>query len=230
MSGFPIILDLTGRTALVVGLGTVGRRKAGGLLAAGARVLGVDPRGGDKTSLAGAEIRAEAYRPEHLEGASLVFAAATPEVNAKVLSDARSRGIWANSATDPAEGDFAVPAVWQDGALLVAVSTQGASPALAAALRDRAAQALGPAAAGLASLLSELRPLAFARILDPSARHRLLIDWGDPQRLSLWESEGKEAVRKDLLESLESIVCSLPNRDDERTSLDGNGDDLIIFE
>ncbi len=43
MSGYPIELKMEGRTAVVVGLGRVGRRKAAALVAAGARVIGVDP-------------------------------------------------------------------------------------------------------------------------------------------------------------------------------------------
>src|SRR5260370_14382691 len=123
MPGFPIELDLRGRMALVVGLGPVGCRKASGLIVSGARVLGVDPqvRGGD--GLDGVEILNERYRAEHLRGASLAFAAATPEVNRQVVLDAKAVGIWVSSASDPAAGDFFLPAVWREGGLTLTVST-----------------------------------------------------------------------------------------------------------
>jgi len=199
MPPYPIELDLRGRTALVVGLGPVGRRKAGGLLAAGARVVGVDP---DPHAVgaapAGTQGLVEPYRPDHLRGAALAIAAAPPGVNRRIVADARAAGVWVNSASDPEAGDFRVPAAWHDGPLTLTVSTAGASPALARVLRDRAAAALGPAAAGLASLLAELRPIALARIPDPAARRRLLASWADPRLLDLWSAEGPEAVRRAL--------------------------------
>jgi siroheme synthase-like protein len=202
MPPYPIELDLTGRVALVVGLGAVGRRKASGLVEAGARVIGVDPRA--EGGPAGVEVRREPYRAGHLEGACLAFAAATAEVNGLVVADARRAGVWVSSASDPASGDFTLPAVWRDGPVTLTVSTSGASPALAALLRDRAADVLGPAAAGLASILAELRPLALARVADPEARRRLLAGWADPRWLAVWESEGPEAVRREFLRALES--------------------------
>jgi siroheme synthase-like protein len=208
MPGYPIELDLRGRKVLVVGLGPVGRRKAKGLADAGARVLAVDPaadvpglaRGATSPDgEAGAiEVRAECYRAEHLEGAVLAFAAATPEVNRRMLADARRAGVWACSASDPDAGDFRVPAVRRDGPLTVTVATSGASPALARALCERAARALGPAAAGLAALLAELRPRVLARLDGPDARRRLMADWADPRWLDLWERDGPEAVRRAL--------------------------------
>ena len=204
MPCYPIELDLTGRTALVVGLGRVGRRKAEGLSAAGARVLGVDPSPtvGDGWP-AGLVIVAEAYRADHLAGVALAFAAAVPEVNRLVTADARAAGIWVNSASDPSAGDFTLPAVWRDGDVTLTVSTAGASPALSALLRDRAAAALGPSAAGLAALLAELRPLVIARLSDPSARRRVLSDWADPRWLSLYDADGPDAVRAELLRALD---------------------------
>jgi precorrin-2 dehydrogenase / sirohydrochlorin ferrochelatase len=197
MPGYPIELDLSGRTALVVGLGSVGRRKAAGLLAAGARVVGVDPA----AELAGVspevERRAEPYRAEHLRGACLAFAAGPPEVNRRVVADAKEAGVWVSSASDPSSGDFIVPAVWRDGVLTLTISTAGASPALAAALRDRAAGAIGRMS-GLASALAELRPLVHARLADPMARRRVLADWADPRWLDLWLSGGSDAVRREL--------------------------------
>ena len=160
MSSYPIELKMEGRAVVVVGLGPVGRHKAAALVAAGARVIGVDPAAGnlELATLAGIEVVAQPYQAEQLHGASLVIAAGPTEVNGQVVADARRIGAWVCSTSDPEAGDFTVPAVWTSGPLVLTVSTSGASPALAAALRDRAAQALGPAAAGMATLLAELRP------------------------------------------------------------------------
>jgi precorrin-2 dehydrogenase / sirohydrochlorin ferrochelatase len=200
MPSYPIELDLRGKTALVVGLGRVGARKAAGLVEAGARVVGVDPQEGLLVPT-GVEHRAEAFRAGHLEGVSLAFAAATPEVNRLVVVEARRLGVWVNAASDPGAGDFAVPAVWRGGPVTLAVSTSGASPALARALRDRAARAIdaGPA---LAALLLEIRPLVLATVADAEARRRLLEDWGDPRWLDAIALEGPEAVRAAWLAAL----------------------------
>ncbi|SIO39283.1 precorrin-2 dehydrogenase / sirohydrochlorin ferrochelatase [Singulisphaera sp. GP187] len=204
MAGYPIELELRGKRVLVVGLGPVGRRKVAGLIATGARVLVVDPAAGEADRQAGVEIRPECYRADHLQGMVLVFAAAPAAVNRAVVADAQRAGVWVGSASDPREGDFTVPAVWREGPLTLTVSTSGASPALAAALRDRAAEALGPAAAGLVALLAELRPEVLARLGDQAeGRRRVLADWADPRWIELWRAEGPEAVRRALGERLE---------------------------
>ncbi len=152
------------------------------------------------------EVRAEPYRAEHLRGVGLAFAAAPAAVNRVVVADARRAGVWVCSASEPGAGDFTVPAVWRDGPLTVTVSTSGASPALAATLRDRAAKALGPAAAGLAALLAELRPEVLARLADPEARRRLLADWAEPRWLDLWTAESPDAVRRRLTRALDDAA------------------------
>jgi siroheme synthase-like protein len=202
MTGYPIVLNLTGRCVLVVGMGPIGQRKARGLLEAGARVRGVDPQAA-VAEISGLEHRIEPYRDEHFLGVELAVAAATPEVNRRVVADARRRAIWVNSTSEPEAGDFALPATWCEGTVTVAVSTGGASPALAATLRDRAAAAIGPAAASLAALLAELRPVVLARIRDADTRRRVLADWGDPRHLAAWETQGPEAVRRTLLRVLD---------------------------
>jgi siroheme synthase-like protein len=205
MPAYPIELDLRGRTVLVVGLGTVGRRKAAGLVASGARVIGVDPAPNDAP--AGVEIRAAPYHPDLLDGVRLVIASAPPAVNRQVVEDARKMGIWVSSASDPDEGDFTLPAVWRSGPLVLTVSTSGASPALASALRDRAAEALGTEAGGLTALLAELRPEVLTRLADhPEARRRLLAGWADPRWLDLWRTDGPEAVRRVLMEAIEGAA------------------------
>jgi siroheme synthase-like protein len=202
-----VVLILAGRTVVVVGLGPVGRRKAAGLAAAGARVIGVDPAVKilDRAALDGIELVARSYQAEQLHGASLVIAAGPAEVNKRVVADARLIGAWVCSTTDPQAGDFTVPAVWSSGPLVLTVSTSGASPALAAALRDRAAQALGPSAAGLVAILAEIRPLVLERITDPTVRRRIFQDWADPRWLSLWSEHGATAVRRELLRRVEDL-------------------------
>lgn len=205
MRGYPITLNLEGRTVLVVGLGRVGKRKVQALREAGARVVGVDPvaESLDLEGLYGIDILSESYRAQQLHGVSLVIAAAPADVNRQVVADARERGLWVCSASDPDAGDFTVPAVWRSGPLVLSVSTSGASPALARLLRDQAAAALGPAAVGLAEVLAELRPLVLARLADPLARRRVFEHWADPRWRALWTQQGPEAVRRALVELIE---------------------------
>ena len=203
MAGYPVDLDVAGRLAVVVGLGAVGRRKAEGLRAAGARVRGVDPRGATWASDLDFDLVVAPYDPAHLAGARLAIAAAAPDVNRRVVRDARAAGILVASASDPAAGDFAVPAVWRDGPIALAVSTGGASPALARALRDRAAAALGPEAAALARLLADLRADLLA---DPSRapndRRRALLRAGDPAWLDHLATHGADATRRAIRQAL----------------------------
>jgi precorrin-2 dehydrogenase/sirohydrochlorin ferrochelatase len=192
-----IELDITGRRVLVVGLGRVGRRKVEGLLAAGACVVGVDPIASWQAPPE-ITILAERYRAEHLAGVALAFAAATLEVNRQVVADAKSSGIWVNSASEPDSGDFAIPASWHDGPITLSVSTSGASPALAVALRDQAALALGHAPGILATILAELRAEAFLKIPDPDRRRQILSSWDDPKWLKLAQTSDPESLRAKL--------------------------------
>jgi precorrin-2 dehydrogenase/sirohydrochlorin ferrochelatase len=203
MPGYPIELNLAGRPALVVGLGSVGRRRAIGLVQAGAGVIAVDPAANRAGLPEGIEVRAEPYQRAHLRRVALAFAAAPAAVNRRVVRDARRRGVWVNSASDPSTGDFSVPATWRDGMLTLTVSTTGASPALAMALRDRFAALVGPAAAGLTSLLADLRPIVRERVPDPKLRRRIMAEWADPRWLTLWTAKGQEAVRRELLRIIE---------------------------
>jgi precorrin-2 dehydrogenase/sirohydrochlorin ferrochelatase len=87
---FPIVLNLAGRLVVVVGGGAVGLRKLSVLLECGAAVRIIEPNPVADLP-AGVVHVAEAYQPEHLAGATLVFACATPEVNARVVVDGRAR-------------------------------------------------------------------------------------------------------------------------------------------
>lgn len=211
---YPIELDLAGRRVLVVGLGAVGLRRARGLADAGARVVGVDPRSADLAALNGVEVLAEAYRHAHLEGMVLVIAAATVEVNRRVVEDARERGIWVNCASEPDRGDFRVPAVWREGGVTLTVSTDGASPGLSRALRDRAAVAIGREGVALAAIVGEFRGDLIRRVADRRARREVLCRLGDAHWLDLCARDGPEAVRAAMRRLVEGILA-------ERTTGEG---------
>jgi precorrin-2 dehydrogenase/sirohydrochlorin ferrochelatase len=156
-------LDLTGRAVLVVGGGRVALEKIEGLLAAGASVTVVAPQ--ILPELAGLELTIirRGYRTTDLEGKFLVVAAtATTSVNRRVFRDAESRALLCNVVDVPELCSFILPAIHRHEPIAVAVSTGGASPALAQHLRDQIAAVVRPEHAELAHRLRELRPWAKA--------------------------------------------------------------------
>jgi precorrin-2 dehydrogenase/sirohydrochlorin ferrochelatase len=195
----PLVLNLTGRLGVVVGGGPVGQRKADALLGAGAAVRLVCLEPAAPALAARLDWRTEAYRPDHLDGAALVFAAATPEVNRRVVADARARGVWVNSATDPESSDLFLPATVRRGDFVIAVSTGGGSPALAAEVRRRLEELFDATFGEWVALLAELRPTILACVADDARRRDLFV------RLSGWEwlerlrRDGPDVVRKAML-------------------------------
>ena len=156
---YPVNLIVAGRRCLVVGGGPVAARKAGGLLDCGAVVHVVARRVGDGVrALGGATFEERDYRRGDVAGYRLVITATgVPEVDAAVASDAEAEGLWVNSADDPANCTFTLPAVLRRGPVMVTVSTGGHSPALASWLRERLAAEIGPEYEVLAGLLSAER-------------------------------------------------------------------------
>jgi precorrin-2 dehydrogenase/sirohydrochlorin ferrochelatase len=158
-------LDLTGRSVLVVGGGRVGLEKARGLLECGAEVTIVAPDVElDLLALPVEWIEAR-YAPDHL-GERWLVVAATPDraVNRQVFADAERLGIFCNVVDDPELCSLILPAVHRVDPIAVAVSTGGASPALAQRLRDEIAQVVGPEHARVARQLRALRPWAKAQL------------------------------------------------------------------
>src|SRR5438105_3383191 len=130
---YPLMLDVTDRLVVIIGGGVVACRKAKGLIEAEARRLRVVSPKLVTEFPEGIEWVRESYREEHLNGAELVFAATDDvEVNDRVVSDARRRGMLVNRADagDENPGDFATPAKWSEGPVVLTVSA-GGNPALA---------------------------------------------------------------------------------------------------
>ena len=154
-------LDLEDRSCLIVGGGPVALEKAQGLLECGARVTVVAPQAMPELQAPPVEWLARGYRASDLDGRALVIAATSDRrVNRRVHAGAEARGLLCNVADVPELCTFILPAVHRQGPIAVAVSTGGASPALAQRIRDEVAARIGPEHAALAARLRELRPWA----------------------------------------------------------------------
>jgi precorrin-2 dehydrogenase/sirohydrochlorin ferrochelatase len=208
---YPLFLHMDGRLAVVVGGGSVGRRKASTLLQAGARVrlVCLEPRPLEE-SAAALDWLSEPYQAGHLAAAALVFAAATPEVNRAVVADARGCGIWVNSATEPESGDFFSPATIERGGLTVAVSTGGLAPALARSLRRRLAGEIDDAYGQWVALLAELRPLILASVSNPDRRRLLWEELCAESWLGRLRREDVETVRRAMREAVALATDGAP--------------------
>ena len=192
----PVYLTLAGRPVVVVGGGPVGRRKAETAADAGAAVQIISPQ----PRPAGFVNRSigwisEPYRPGHLDGAMLVFAAGPAAVNAAVVADAAARGVWACDAADPGRGSFVLPAVARAGRLTAAVGTGGASPALARRLAEKLRSEFDAAFADWVELLAELRAEAMTAVPDPARRRAVLDELADWSWLDRLRGDGVDATR-----------------------------------
>jgi siroheme synthase-like protein len=162
MSYFPIYLDMSRRRCLVIGGGAVAERKIAELLETGAEVTVLAP---DVTDVVAGlskqnaiRFTARCYEAGDLDGFELAFVATDdPQVNAAVYREGRSRGVWVNSADDPARCDFILPSVLRRGDLTVAVSTGGTSPALARTVREELELYFTQEYESLAKLAAEVR-------------------------------------------------------------------------
>jgi siroheme synthase-like protein len=171
MSYYMACLDLRGRSVLVVGGGRVALEKVDGLLAAGAVVTAVAPQVVAELESREIEIVRREYRTADLDGRFLVVAAtSTSSVNRRVFREAEARSLFCNVVDVPELCSFILPAVHREGPIAVAVSTGGASPALAQHLRDEIAAIVRPEHAVLAEQLRELRPWARSHLPTYEAR------------------------------------------------------------
>jgi precorrin-2 dehydrogenase/sirohydrochlorin ferrochelatase len=142
MKLYPIMVNMNGKSAVVVGGGEVAARKVSDLLEAGALVKVISPEFHDEIIKTADSYQDKVvlikrkYEKNDLDGAFIVFSATNdPAVNAAVFREAEERGILINAVDDPPNCSFYVPSFVRKGDLLFVLSTGGASPAMAARLR-----------------------------------------------------------------------------------------------
>jgi siroheme synthase-like protein len=196
-------LKLTGRRCLVVGGGEIGLEKVEGLLACDGRVTLMAPHAVPELEQLAREgsiewERREYAGPEDLEGVFIAIAATDDtDANIRVYEDAERRAMLVNIVDVPPLCNFILPAIVRTGPLAIAISTAGASPALAKRIKREISDAYGEPYARLAELLNEVRGWAKGTL--PTYQDRKVffesIVNGDPDPVELLRAGDEQAVR-----------------------------------
>jgi precorrin-2 dehydrogenase / sirohydrochlorin ferrochelatase len=176
---FPMFLKLSGRPCLVVGAGTIAESKIASLLEAGARVRVVAPEATPQVrswaQSNAIEWHRRPFQPDDLDGMFLIVAAtSSTELHERIFAQATHRGVLCNIVDVPAFCDFYYPSVVQRGALQIAISTAGQSPALAQRLRKQLEDQFGPEYEEWLAQLGDAREKLRSSTMDPEELKRLL--------------------------------------------------------
>jgi len=176
----------------------VALRKVQMLLSCSARVRLVSPRVTEAVSRlrSSIDVVLRPWEAADLDRVWIAFATTDdPAVNAQVAREARARGILVNVADTPSLCDFIVPSVVRRGDLQIAISTGGASPALARRLRQEIEGTVGPEYAELVALLESLRERIRAEIPDPRRRRAVFAELIDGDLLALIRKGDRSAIQ-----------------------------------
>jgi len=200
---YPVFLKVENRPCLVVGGGEVGARKVKTLLSCGASVALVSPEVvewlEEKIEEGVVYLVGNHYEEKQLEGCFLVIAATDDlELNSRIAKDAEKHGILCNVVDYPQEGNFILPALIQRGALTVAISTSGKSPALARKIRQDLEQRFGVEYADFLEIMGAVR----SRLLKESQDSRANKEKFD----GLVKSDLLELVRRRDFRAVDSIL------------------------
>jgi precorrin-2 dehydrogenase/sirohydrochlorin ferrochelatase len=203
---YPATLDLAHALVVVLGAGKVAAQKLKGLPEGVAQVRVVGPKA-HADVLAWLKKHPQAahlarpFEPGDLRGCRLLFCC-TPDadVNAFAARQAKAIGAWVCQASEPDQGDLRVPAVISAAGLQMTLSTGGASPALAKALRAHFEKTLK--ASDLGFVLAEMKKLRPLLKKDPALKTALLKRLGTPQALALMLDKRSKAGRAKLQKAL----------------------------
>src|SRR4051795_2669061 len=207
-------LRLTGRRCVVVGGGEVGLEKVEGLLACDGRVVLVAPDAVPQLQELAAEgsiaWERREYSAQDLEGTFVVIAATSDtDVNVRVYEDGERRAMLVNVVDVPPLCNFILPAIVRSGPLAIAISTAGASPALAKRMKREIGEQFGEPYARLAVILNDHRGWAKGTLPTYQDRKEFFegIVNGDPDPVELIKA-GRETEVQRLIEAAKERFAS----------------------
>lgn len=213
---YPIYLNIKEKHCVVIGGGSVAERKVNSLLDAGAKVTVISP----EITHALEDLRSErritvVSRPYHegdLEGALIAYAATDNEdINKEISKEAKSKGVLLNIVDEPKRCDFIVPSVVERGRLSIAVSTGGASPALAKELRAELEERYGEEYATFLEIMAAIRQKLLTKERE-SDKNRKIFN-------KLASSSIPEMIKKGEWQEVDRTIISLAGKDFSLASL-----------
>jgi siroheme synthase-like protein len=195
-------LKLSGRRCVVVGGGEIGLEKTEGLLACDATVTLISPDANEALRALAAEgsiawEQREYAGPQDLEGVFMVIACTDDtDINIHVFDDAERRAMLVNIVDVPPLCNFILPAIVRTGPLAIAISTAGASPALAKRMKAEVSELFGEEYARLAIMLNDARGWAKRTLptyQDRKAFFESIVN-GEPDPIALLRAGDERAV------------------------------------
>ena len=212
---YPVFLNLTGRRCVIIGGGQVAEGKVSKLLDSGAKIIVISPDATqgirDYADSGQIEYNLRKYQEGDLNGAFLVVAATNDRVvNQEIFEEAEKSGILLNAVDDMPRCSFIAPSIVEKGPITVAISTGGASPALARKLREKLEVSPALDWADATNMLSHARQIIKDKqiALDPQRWQCCMTD----ELLSLiqagHEDEALEILMNRLLGKVSGDKCS----------------------
>lgn len=207
-SYYPAFIDLQGKQCVVVGGGKVAERKALALLRSGAKVKVISPDITDKLEKQkkkGNIIHIKrGYRKGDLNGAFLVIASTSDEKINKLISETAPYLI--NVVDRPEMANFIVPSVISKGPLTIAISTAGASPAVAKAIRKELELIYNKDFGQFLVFLKQLRKKAMRDMPDNKKREGLLKEVASKEIFNALRKQGIVAAKKSVAKKFSSLL------------------------
>lgn len=201
MNLYHVALKLQGRYSLVVGGGSVARRKVAALLECGSKIILVSPELipelVEKVESGKIHYLPRGFEIGDLEGVHLVICATdNEELNRQIAECCELRNIPVNVVDNPELSTFFVPSVVRRGPLCISITTGGNSPLLARRLRELLEQKIGPEYGELVFFLGEVRQIIQERFPDPAERREVWMRILPPDFLAQFEKGDWDSFRK----------------------------------
>lgn len=210
-SFFPLILNLKGKKCVVVGGGEVACRKIKRLLECGAEVVVISPRLTAKLK----EMKEKGqithlpreYRRGDLKDSFLVVGATRKaSVNREVAKEAREVRALVNVVDSPLLCDFFVPSFLRKGKLIISISTQGTSPALAKRIKTELEKAYGEEYTQFLDWMGEVREKIIRRVRNKNKRKEILSCLVESEVLPLLKKGQREKARDCFLRLIQEVT------------------------
>ena len=222
-SFYTACLDIQGKRSVVVGGGTVARRKIVSLIEAGSNVCVVSPVLESVLEYLAfqkeIEWKQREFKPGDLDGAFIVIAATDqPDVNRQIAALCREKGILCNAVDHPEAGSFIVPSTIERGPLTIAISTAGISPTIASMIRQEMEEAYGEEYGIFLELMATFRPIVQEEFSSPGIRQKIFERMVSSNALSLLREGEREQAQKELEDILYKAVQNPPVESEKSTS------------